>query len=785
MKKISIIITLMLLLIFIIPNVIADAYSDSAPPCSYLSPDHVYKFNTGVLTVDCAGGYNITNSGIANAGNGKYNDSADMSSASSDTADKEVSNIGTSDFTINYWVNATSSAANGVVMYSGNSEGNSANRYAVRILGGVGDVPEILYAGGTGQILGTLDVVNGSWNMVTYVRKDTYVAIYVNGVLDVNSSFNHDLDGSDTQTCFGQNACTNENPDVDIDDLRIWKSTALTQTQIRDLYNYNPPTLTLTSDYPAGEYYKVGTVTNYTGYINLTCNQNCTFLSTNNSDWSLNWSNATHFRLYNDDISSINAGTTLINVTANTSTINTTTTINLTLVSYNSITYFYIRDGDGNLLTSVSSVIESTDTTIYSNPVPIFKSGYTNGQQENLTITDSSGVYAQIKSTQNIFYHINEVNITMSNKVLFLSFSEPIDIILQDRLQTTNYTNRTELSFNQTSIPEGKVVIWFGRNGTEPFEQRVEYINDRNTEINESIFILGNTDVIFWGKVVDMSNAPRRNAIVNVYQTNTSWLNLSYRLTSRVLTDDEGYFNVRLDPNLYTKINISLEDYSQSTDILTRITSNNTKDTAEVIKMLEVGNRIFTYVPKFPQYFINRSQNIYGIIEYPYGNTIEFQTDFMSIRQGAENEAEVIATLGGDPLSIYVLRNLNFIQLEPGIHFNESGTSNITMNIYANSALIDTFTIPYLDLTLNSYADIGSETFDSEILRPLLFTALILMSVAIQFIIKKPEGTIGRDTFFILSVFICFISIDFLPLGIISVLYWVLTSLKPLIGVTA
>ncbi len=134
---------------------------------------------------------------------------------------------------------------------------------------------------------------------------------------------------------------------------------------------------------------------------------------------------------------------------------------------------------------------------------------------------------------QPMHFYYSSINVTFTKK-LHMIFTENTDIIMQHNNGTKTYLNNLSILIDRSSIPDGKVIVNFGKSGSET-KQRFEFDEDY-LEDNVTLLVLQDPVVDYWIHTTDRSLAPLENAIVSYYQVNTSWDPQTYKLTNRIMT---------------------------------------------------------------------------------------------------------------------------------------------------------------------------------------------------------------------------------------------------------
>lgn len=147
-------------------------------------------------------------------------------------ADASYLDIGTSDFTLSFWMN-TSNATEQMRIISKGSVGGQVG-YQVRT-----DIGKVYVEMNGGQVgISTSTVADGTWHMVTVVLdRDTDVRIYVDGILDGSQAVNTsaiDLTNAETLT-IGSNPLPGEFFDGSLDQIRIYDQ-VLSASQVETFY---------------------------------------------------------------------------------------------------------------------------------------------------------------------------------------------------------------------------------------------------------------------------------------------------------------------------------------------------------------------------------------------------------------------------------------------------------------------------------------------------------------------------------------------------------------------
>jgi len=151
-------------------------------------------------------------------------------------ADNAAWQLGTGDFTIEFWINASASGT--YTMVVGTQQSGVDNGFW-RVGNRFNSLNQIYFARGTGtgfnEVQASVNVNDGSWHHVAVVRSSGTVTIYADGISSASSSI--------TGTCstnqalrVGYNQRDSAYISGNVDDLRITKGVA------RYTANFTPPT---------------------------------------------------------------------------------------------------------------------------------------------------------------------------------------------------------------------------------------------------------------------------------------------------------------------------------------------------------------------------------------------------------------------------------------------------------------------------------------------------------------------------------------------------------------
>lgn len=189
------------------------------------------------------------------------------------------------------------------------------------------------------------------------------------------------------------------------------------------------------------------------------------------------------------------------------------------------------------------------------------------------TATDPMGIYRTKTITGYTFdrYTIDQ-NLTMQPPQLLLIFdvntagmlsgSGTPTIQFPTGLFSQNFTN-TFILISQSSLPEGVVNVNFNDKGAGyGTQQTYQYVNNRDTDVNDSITII-NHQVPITNKigiqVKGLGGLPIENAIVRVYDQNTQTGNGN--LIDQLLTDNTGSTAYYTDNNRQQSLQVIAEGY--------------------------------------------------------------------------------------------------------------------------------------------------------------------------------------------------------------------------------
>jgi len=206
-----------------------DAYWSFAEASGSVAGDASGNVNTLALT-----GTTWSNSGIA----GNCLSFAGAGSAVANGA--TFGNFGTGDFSVSAWVNTTNSSSTPqYVVAKRNSTSGNSSFFAIGVTSGKAWAQVDQDTSGTNvkTVTGAASVNNGAWHLITVVRSDATLSLYVDGTLDVSGSGAGTANISNAQA-LSIGAYTATSSDYFsglIDDVRVYNY-ALPSTQIGDLF---------------------------------------------------------------------------------------------------------------------------------------------------------------------------------------------------------------------------------------------------------------------------------------------------------------------------------------------------------------------------------------------------------------------------------------------------------------------------------------------------------------------------------------------------------------------
>lgn len=457
---------------------------------------------------------------------------------------------GTDEFTVNFWMNMTATGSNNCIVSMGDYSNANECIFYVQHNGGAlwwraGDV-----TAGTADITGAF--TPKGWQMITAIKNDTSLILYVNGTL------------FQTPAVWTAGACLQSNnlqignlenpggcgfPQGSIDEIAYW-TRALTTTEITQLYNggngleyplatlANNFTITAQANYWNNSINSFEATINGTTFTTITGLINTTFLTNETELLNMSFGSTGYF---NVSLINVNLSNSLqINFTLN------HTILNVSAHQFN-----------GSKILIFNVTMNSLNTS------DIFIGGTTTGEftydltwNESYNVSVNAPGYALINNyavanMTNFFRRLNFTNLYV-NETLNLSFKEEntgsdvvnVSFELISDIFAANYTTNPGSTSYLTLISPADYAIRYGANGYPP---RFYYFTLTGRSYNELTLYLVNGSSNITATVLDETASTVDGARIEVlkYDINTN----SYVLYEQVETNFEGKATLHLFKN--------------------------------------------------------------------------------------------------------------------------------------------------------------------------------------------------------------------------------------------
>lgn len=242
--------------------------------------------------------------------------------------------------------------------------------------------------------------------------------------------------------------------------------------------------------------------------------------------------------------------------------------------------------------------------------------------------------------------------------------------------------NETNVTIVPSETSTGKILVSINDIDGN-YTQFFEFINNENDIFEETMEIMHNVpDESLVIKVLDAQSSALTNANVTLYYSYGQVDNTTEMLLhSRRLTDSEGYATFLVDTTAIYGIKIQ---YPSKTEILEPISLDHTYSRASPLEFHMDRNATTTFhftTAYLPKYFTNRSKSIRAIFVDIASSNVKYSTNYYSTKTQASKD---------------FLGQMN-ITLISGTHFPVSGNTNITLYIYLDDELYNTYTIEYIE----------------------------------------------------------------------------------------
>lgn len=405
------------------------------------------------------------------------------------------------------------------------------------------------------------------------------------------------------------------------------------------------------------------------------------------------------------------------------------------------------------------------------NPYQTYIDNYLNDSLKfkNLTINvKDTSLYNVNKNTSiNLTYSTQKYNITLDAVQLILTFYQNNSLYyvqgeISDNDKAMRF-NDTSMVIVQQNLSKGYVKAVFGMINYTNWTQFYEYTNDYVTHINETLEVLWKSDWKVYFDVRDIGNSPIKDAIIRAYAVNpnvtTSWYN--YKFIGQRLTKDDGSTFFNFDSNTFVRIQIAATGYdAQNFTLRIGDESANTKETSIPIKLrsgsYEVTENLWLYLPY--EYDANTTI-INGSLSAPNRDIILLNTNYRNYR-GLGNK-----TLIKDNWNRYK------IELSNGTDYLVNNQNDIYVEIWVDGILKFNRTIDYKTYDVN----IENNNYDTNTFVVAVGIIIIFVSGTFGFLFKN--SSVGFGVFMIGTLVASMITINFLWLSLIGVMYFALKGI--------
>lgn len=636
---------------------------------------------------------------------------------------------------------------------------------------------------------------NSSWTQIIAGHNTTHCFLGWNGQIQNTTAITTAIvDGNVGDPTIGQRPAYNDyDLDGDLDEIGVW-TRELTSEEISDLYTYKSPYLmpspetTETYNENATEESSETIKALFENY-NMTENSTAT-LNYNNTEYSgtLTLSNSSYGEfeynvttpwVYNNEtniefyweylIMHENGSNTTGNLTAHNQTIswNLTETprVNITLIDTlddSVVTTATFADSIKQLSTTTGSA-HFYETTAGTYEISATSSGYEDAV-ENVTFT--SGEYGQ--------HNISTYKIRLR---LYFYYPNGTAKNVSGYIADTNFTQSfTDVSavYEQRQLQLGVVNVFIAMNNTiTNYTQYYEYINTRTTDIEQNITIIENATDKYWFRIIDPSNRPISDATVRLSYGAPSSTATIYYFAGQRLSKADGYVTFYANPNTHLLIEVIRDGYTYTrnlTGLASDITA--TEDLPYNIYLQRTDTPVDRGVYlQIDRTFKNRSEDIYGAILAMGRSTAEYTTDYR-ISQGSLNGTITLNT-----------HDIGYFSLLSGTDFNTSGESNITLYLYLDEELFNTYTITYQTknetiTTEPAGISTGTKRFFAGIILILLSSLTGMLFGTVDEETGQKSGKIGTNIFMVGCMLYPVIAGTGYWLTIIIAIYYALTQTR-------
>jgi hypothetical protein len=432
------------------------------------------------------------------------------------------------------------------------------------------------------------------------------------------------------------------------------------------------------------------------------------------------------------------------------------------------------------LTTDLVTNLSTTDNPLYLSVESLFSS---NDSVMNLTkqyyIVDLTYKHAQ----KNYNFTVSRGTTTSTfvlldpNQFYISFFQQGVAKVTQGTVTDTGLINNS-YAFNDTTIiviqdelAEGYVIAKFGQSlANNNWTQYYEYVNDLATHVDEEIEILQVADWTGYIQVLDLSNAPIKDATVRAQYTYSQIGNwTSAKLLGQRLTNDVGktfffgdsrtsvLFTIYKDG--YSPVNMLITIGDESFDINNPLKVYLTKSDSQT------QGRTWFYMQSS---FVNRSIDLNGTLVALGADRVQIQTDYRE-------------ALGLSPKDITYLCDVYDrcpITLQSGVDYNLTSSSDIALSVYIDNTLWATYTIDFDTSTKHRVLQFAG--LDPTYINGLLIMLILMITLIVGSLFNNMQA--GIATFYVMIILAGMISTAFLWISVIITLYFVFRILQKVIS---
>lgn len=425
----------------------------------------------------------------------------------------------------------------------------------------------------------------------------------------------------------------------------------------------------------------------------------------------------------------------------------------------------------------ISSVLWTGDITHTGNPYTALMNSYLNDTNKSVNLSANIQDLTYYNQDENFTVNVNTstttYNLTLDPNQLYLAFyngtqlnDTKFEIYDKDKLFANSSSSVVVV---QQNLSLGNVYVRFNEDdyGVN-WTQFYEYTNDYETHVTENLSLLDTADWTIYFTIQAKDGRVIENAVLRAeYSSATAGSWTTNSLIGQRLTQSDGTTFFRFDSSTYATVTVTAEGYdAKEVALVVGDESASTKSTSYIVYMDEsdsgVNNNVWIYYPKW---ITNKTFDIAGIIMAKQADQVTINTDY---RAGLGLGTRELTNTG---------RGKYNASLISGTDFSSSASGDIVVYIYVDGVNIKNWTIE--EKVPTRIFDISTD-IDDETLIVAGTIGLIFISGAIGMIFTS--ATAGFSAFMIGSILMALVSVNFLYLSIVSLLYFVLKLIKRLIS---